>query len=41
LPESIKNLRLTLKSLELDGNNFSQQEMEKVQEWLSGVRIKW
>ncbi len=41
LPESLKNLIPTLKSINLEGNNFSEEEKAKVAKLLSGIIIKW
>ncbi|PKL80761.1 MAG: hypothetical protein CVV25_03415 [Ignavibacteriae bacterium HGW-Ignavibacteriae-4] len=41
LPESIKNLKSSLRLLHLEGNNFSEEERAKVEEWLPGTEIIW
>ena len=41
LPESIKNLKSSLRLLHLEGNNFSEEERAKVEEWLPGTEIYW
>ncbi|PKL78989.1 MAG: hypothetical protein CVV25_09410, partial [Ignavibacteriae bacterium HGW-Ignavibacteriae-4] len=41
LPESIKNLKKHLKGLRLKGNNFSEAEKAKVEEWLPSTTIFW
>ena len=41
LPESIKNLKETLKKLYLSGNNFSEEEKAKVEQWLPSTTIYW
>lgn len=41
LPESFKNLKETLNILSLQGNNFSEEEKAKVEEWLPNTSINW
>jgi len=41
LPESFKNLKETLNILSLQGNNFSEEEKAKVEEWLPNTSIGW
>jgi len=41
LPESIKNLKDHLDLIHLEGNNFSEEEKAKIEEWLPGTEIYW
>jgi len=41
LPESFKNLKNSLRFLSLEGNNFSEEEKAKVEEWLPNTNISW
>ena len=41
LPDSIKNLKDNLAVLFLEGNNFSEEEKAKVEEWLPNTDIRW
>jgi len=41
LPESIKNLKENLNFLNLKRNNFSKEEIAKIEEWLPKTEIWW
>jgi hypothetical protein len=41
LPESIKDLNDRLRNFRLEGNNFSEEEKAKVEEWLPDTHIYW
>ncbi len=41
LPETYKDLKENLEYLNLSGNNFSEEEKAKVEEWLPGTKITW
>jgi hypothetical protein len=41
LPESIKNISSNLSYLDLGGNQFSEEEKEKIRSWLPNTSIYW
>jgi len=41
LPSEIANLKDNLKTLVLTGNNFSQEEKDKIKGWLPNTNIIW